>query len=67
MQPAALLPRAFKVVFILTFACIARLTEIAGDIGLPFRSKTRRGELGPLRALATAKIHSNATHASIST
>jgi hypothetical protein len=40
---------------ILALACVARLTEIAADIG------------AALRALANAKIHSNATYSSIST
>jgi hypothetical protein len=40
---------------ILALACVARLAEIAADIGTA------------LRALANAKIHSNATHSSIST
>jgi hypothetical protein len=48
------------VALILALAFVARWAEIAADIGLPVR-------LGPLRALANAKIHSNATHSSIST
>jgi hypothetical protein len=40
---------------ILALACVARLTEIAADIG------------AARRALANAKIHSNATHPNIST
>jgi hypothetical protein len=40
---------------ILALAFVARLAEIAADIG------------ASLRALASAKIHSNATHSSIST
>src|SRR5215467_5079610 len=43
------------VALILAAACVARLAEIAADIGTAFR------------ALANAKIHSNATHSSIST
>src|SRR6267142_4541617 len=43
------------VALILLLACVARLAEIAVDIG------------AALRALANAKIHSNATHPSIST
>ena len=43
------------VALILALACVARLAEIAADIGTAFR------------ALANAKIHSNATHSSIST
>ena len=53
--PAALLPRAVEVALILALACVARLAEIAADIGTA------------LRALANAKIHSNAAHSSIST
>jgi hypothetical protein len=53
--PAALLPRAVTVALILALACVARLAEITTDIDTA------------LRALATAKIHSNATHPSIST
>jgi hypothetical protein len=45
----------FRVALILALACVARLAEIAADIG------------SALRALANAKIHSNATHSSIST
>jgi len=41
------------VALILAAACVARLAEIAADIGTAFR------------ALANAKIHSNATHSSI--
>jgi hypothetical protein len=40
---------------ILALACVAHLAEIALDIGTAFR------------ALANAKIHSNAIHPSIST
>jgi hypothetical protein len=40
---------------ILALACVARLAEITADID------------PALRALANAKIHSNATHPSIST
>ena len=43
------------VALILALACVARLAEIAVDIGTA------------LRVLANAKIHSNATHPSIST
>ena len=43
------------VALILALAGVARLAEIAADIGTV------------LRALANAKIHSNATHSSIST
>src|SRR5262249_25728751 len=43
------------VALILAVACVARLAEIAADIGTAFR------------ALANAKIHTNATHSSIST
>jgi len=43
------------VALILALARVARLAEIAADIG------------AALRALANAKIHSNATHSSIST
>jgi len=43
------------VALILALACVARLAEIALDIG------------AALRALANAKIHSNAAHSSIST
>src|ERR1700681_3675064 len=43
------------VALILAPACVARLAEIAADIG------------AALRALANAKIHSNAAHSSIST
>jgi hypothetical protein len=43
------------VALILALAFVARLAEIAGDIGTA------------LRALANAKIHSNATHPNIST
>ena len=32
-QPAALLPRARRVALILALACVARLAEIAADIG----------------------------------
>jgi hypothetical protein len=39
----------------LALACVARLAEITADIGTA------------LRASATAKIHGNAAHASIST
>jgi hypothetical protein len=42
-------------VLILALAFVARLAEIAADIG------------AALRALASAKIHSNAAHSSIST
>ena len=44
-----------RVALILALACVARLAEIAADIGTP------------LRALASTKIHSNAAHASFST
>ena len=44
-----------RVALILALACVARLAEIAADIG------------AALRALASAKIHSNAAHSSIST
>src|SRR6267143_6441793 len=44
-----------RVAWILALACVARLAEIAVDIGTA------------LRALANAKIRSNATHPSIST
>jgi len=44
-----------RVALILALACVARLAEIALDIG------------AALRALANAKIHSNAAHSSIST
>ena len=44
-----------RVALILALAGIARWAEIAADIG------------AALRALANAKIHSNATHSSIST
>jgi len=44
-----------RVALILALACVARLAEIAVDIG------------AALRALANAKIYSNATHSSIST
>jgi hypothetical protein len=40
---------------ILALACVARLAEIAADIGTA------------LRALASTKIHSNAAHSSFST
>jgi len=40
---------------ILALTCVARLAEIAADIG------------AALRALASVEIHSNATHSSIST
>ena|SRR5664279_5409152 len=43
------------VALILALACVARLAEITANIG------------AALRALANAKIHSNATHSSIST
>ena len=43
------------VALILALACVARLAEIAEDIG------------AALRALANAKIYSNATHSRIST
>ena len=43
------------VALILALVCVARLAEIALDIG------------AALRALANAKIYSNATHSSIST
>jgi hypothetical protein len=43
------------VALILAVACVARLAKMAADIGAAFR------------ALANAKIHSNATHSSIST
>ena len=52
-QPFSLAPST--VALILALACVARLAEIAPDIG------------AALRALANAKIHSNATHSSIST
>jgi hypothetical protein len=45
---------------ILALAFVARLAEIALDIGYASR-------LGPLRALANTKIHSNATHPNTST
>ena len=44
-----------RVALILALACVARLAEIAADIG------------AALRALARPKIHSNATHPRIST
>ena len=44
-----------RVALILALAFVARLAEIAADIG------------AALRALASAKIHSNAAHSSIST
>ena len=44
-----------RVALILALAGVARWAEIAADIG------------AALRALANAKIHSNATHSSIST
>src|SRR6266516_1671249 len=44
-----------RVALILALACVARLAEIAADIGTA------------LRALASAKIHSNAAHSSFST
>jgi len=44
-----------RVALILALAFVARLAEIAADIGTA------------LRALANAKIHSNAAHPSIST
>ena len=44
-----------RVALILALASVARLAEIAADIGTA------------LRALANAKIHSNAAHPSIST
>ena len=43
------------VALILALACVARLAEIAVDIG------------AALRALANTKIYSNATHSSIAT
>ena len=43
------------VALILALACVARLAEIAADIGTA------------LRALASTKIHSNAAHSSFST
>ena len=52
-SPSFLAPST--VALILALACVARLAEIAADIGTA------------LRALANAKIHSNATHSSIST
>ena len=51
--PFCLVPST--VVLILALAFVARLAEIAVDIG------------AALRALANAKIHSNAAHPSIST
>src|SRR6266516_6959899 len=44
-----------RVALILALACVARLAEIAADIGTA------------LRALASTKIHSNAAHSSFST
>src|SRR6266446_10998512 len=44
-----------RVAWILVLACVARLAEIAADIG------------AALRALASTKIHSNAAHSSFST
>jgi len=44
-----------RVALILLLVCVARLAEIAADIGTA------------LRALANAKIHSNAARPSIST
>jgi hypothetical protein len=44
-----------SVALILALACVTRLAEIAADVG------------AALRALANAKIHSNATHPSFST
>src|SRR6266705_1477229 len=44
-----------RVALILALACVARLAEIAADIG------------AALRALASTKIHSNAAHSSFST
>ncbi len=44
-----------RVALILALACVARLAQIAADIG------------AALRALASTKIHSNAAHSSFST
>jgi hypothetical protein len=49
-----------RVALILALACIARLAEIAAISAMPVR-------LGPLRALASTKIHGNAAHSSFST
>ena len=53
-------PRAQRVASILSLAGVARLAEIAADIGYASPARTAR-------ALANAKIHSNAAHPSIST